>query len=194
MLCRTGLPDLAGRRPSRVTTETELPLISAAELSAVVSTRADELDEEASGQEGLRQVVAAALSDPDLPLAIYLGDSYIFKPPGEGLQCLLLWGLRRIIWPVFGDAGRGWSFSTFEPPRGDLGHALLPDILFLQAQDARPTGLAARTTREEIESRPLGPSGPNDEGLHARLADWLVAEYRRPHCETIKIYMACKRQ
>ena len=176
VLCRTGLPTTAGPRLGQVTTEIELSVVKADELIALVSERAGRLDEEAARREGLRQVIAAALSDPDVPLAIYLGSSHMLKPPGEGLQCPLLWGLRRILWPALSTAGRGWSFSTFEPPlRQDVDRATLPDILFRQAQGTRPTGSAMR---EEIKSYPLDPGKLNDSGIHAQLADWLVAEYQ----------------
>ena len=152
-LCRTGLPATAGPRPGQVTHETELPVIEGDELSAWVAGRVDEFDRGAARQEGLRHVVAAALSAPDTPLAVYLPDSYILRPPGKGLQCPLLWGLRRIVWPLLGTAGRGWSFSTFEPPVGDVNPMTLPDILFRQVRDmpSAPPIFA----RVEVKSRPL---------------------------------------
>ena len=176
VLCHSGLPLMAGPRPGQVTTETELSVLKAGELSDLVTDRTDGLDEEAARQEGLLRVVAAALSDPDSPLAIYLGNSHILTPPGEGLQYPLLWGLRRSLWPLLSTAGRGWSFSTFEPPLGGMNPAALPDILFRQAQGTRPTRAA---TRREVESRPFDPSTPDDEGFHAQLAASLVAEYRK---------------
>ena len=178
VLCRTGLPLMAGPRPGQVTTGSELKVLKAGELGALVSDQVDGLDEEAASQEGLRQVVAAALSDLDSSLAVHLGDSHSLKPPGEGPQAPLLWGMRRILWPLLGTAGRGWSFSTFEPPLGDLDPAMLsglPDILFRQAQDIRPTGPAMR---REVGCRPFDPSVPDDESLSAQLAAWLVDEYQ----------------
>jgi hypothetical protein len=177
VLCRTGLPTAAGPRPGQVTAETELPAIRADELSALVSERAARLDQEAARQEGLRQVVASALSDQHAPLAIHVRGSYILKPPGEGMQCPLLWGLRRIVWPLVGTAGRGWSFSTFEPPQGgEVDPATLPDILFRQTQDTPPA--APARPRKEIKSRPFDPSTLDDKSTLAQLAGWLVAEYQ----------------
>ena len=177
VLCRTGLPASAGPRPGRVTAETELPVIGADELSALVSERVARLDQEAARQDGLRQVVASALSDQHIPLAIHVRGTHILKPPEDGLQCLLLWGLRRIIWPLVGTAGRGWSFSTFEPPLGgDVDPATLPDILFRQTQDAPPA--APARPRKEIKSRPFDPSTLDDRSTVAQLAGWLVAEYQ----------------
>ena len=177
VLCRTGLPATAGPRPGRVTAETELPVIGAGELSGLVSERVARLDQEAARQDGLRQVVASALSDQHTPLAIHVRGTYILKPPEDGLQCLLLWGLRRIVWPLVGPAGRGWSFSTFEPPLGgDVDPATLPDILFRQTQDA-PSAAPARP-RKEIKSRPFDPSTLDDRSTLAQLAGWLVAEYQ----------------
>jgi hypothetical protein len=174
-LCRAGLPLTAGPPPGQVTAGTELSVLKAADLSALVSGQAEGLDQEAARQEGLRQVVAAALSSPD-PLAIYPGDAHILEPPGQGVQCLLLWGLRRILWPLLSTADRGWSFSTFEPPLGREDAAALPDIVFRQAAGTRPAGEA---TRREVESHPFDPGPPDDEDLSAQLAAWLVAEYRK---------------
>ncbi len=177
VLCRTGLPATAGPRPGQVTTEAELSVFKADELSALVSERTEGLDEEAARQEGLRRVAAAALSDPFTPLAIHVRDAQILKPPGEGVQCRMLWGLRRILWPLLGPAGRGWSFSTFEPPLGaDVDTGTLPDILFRQTQ-AAPLTAPARP-RKEIKTRPFDPSALDDESPPAQLAGWLVAEYQ----------------
>lgn len=125
--------------------------------------------------EGLWQVVAAALSDPDLPLAIYLGNSHMFRSR-RSLHIPLLWGLRRVVSPVFGGGGRGWSFSTSEPFQSNADPATLPGIVFRPAQDARPTGPAAR---QEIASHPFSPGERDGEGIHAELAGRLVAEYRK---------------
>ena len=177
VLGRTGLPAAAGPRPGHVTAETDLPMIKVGELSGLVGDRAARLDQEAARQDGLQQVVASALSDQHTPLAIHIRGTYILKPPGEGLQYPLLWGLRRIIWPLAGTAGRGWSFSTFEPPLGgDVDPATLPDILFRQTQDG-PSSAPARP-RKEIKSRPFDPSMLDDRSGFAQLAGWLVAEYQ----------------
>lgn len=174
-LCRTGLPATAGPPAGQVTAETVLPPIRAAELSALASERTADLDQEAARQEVLWQVVAAALSYPSIPLAIHIRDTDILKPPQEGLQCPLLWGLRRIVWPLLGTLGRGWSFSTFELPLGEGDPAYLPEILFRQAQE---TSLAPAMTRNEVKSRPFDPRSPDTEHPQAELAAWLVAEYQ----------------
>ena len=174
-LCWTGLPSAAGPRPGQVSAEAELTVVAAGELSAMASEQALEFDEEAARQEGLRQVLITALARPATPLAIHVRDTYIFKPPGEGVQCPLLWGLRRIVWPLFGTAGRGWSFSTFEPPLGDADPTTLPDILFRQAQDIPPA--APARPRDEVKVRPFDKA-LDDGNPDAELAGWLVAEYQ----------------
>lgn len=176
VLCRAGLPASAGPRPGQVSTGSELPLVPVGELSPLVRERAAGLDEEAARQDGLRQVVTAALSDPQTPLVILVPPKRILEPPGEGLQCPLLWGLRQVLWPLLGIIGRGWSFSTFEPPLGNLDPATLPDIVFRQVQDV-PSAPPAMW-RKEIKCRPLDPSMPEPDSHYAQLADWLVAEYR----------------
>jgi hypothetical protein len=173
VLCRTGLPATAGPRPGQVMAGNDLPVIGSAELGALVRERAASLDKEAAEQEGLRQVVAGALSKPGTPLAIQIRDPHILKAPEESLQCRLLWGLRRIVWPVLGTTGRGWSFSTFELPLGDVDPATLPDILFRQAQDA--PGAAPARPRPEVKIRPLDPAALTD---NTEMAAWLVDEYR----------------
>jgi hypothetical protein len=146
----------------------------AGELGTLVSDQGDALDKEAARQEGLQQVVATALSDLNSSLAIYLSDSHILKPPEGGPQTPLLWGMRRILWPLLGTAGRGWSFSTFEPPLNDIDPAALPslpDILFRQAQDMPPTGPAIR---REVGCHPFDPSALDDESLPAQLISRLA--------------------
>jgi hypothetical protein len=175
-LCRTGPSAAVGPQPGQVTADTRLSVIKADELSALVRERAAELDEEAARQEGLRQLVVAALSHPNTPLAIHIRDTDILKPPDEGMQCPLLWGLRRIIWPLLATTGRGWSFSTFELPLGEVDPAAMPDILFRQAQ-AAPSAAPARL-RDEIKIRPFDSKALDAGGRYAELAEWLVAEYQ----------------
>lgn len=175
-LCHTGLPTAAGPRPGQVTARTGLSAVSAAELSDLVRERAAKLDMEAAQQEGLRQVIAAALANPHIPLAIIIRDPHILRAPEEGLQWRLLWGLRRIVSPVLGTTRRGWSFSTFEPPLGDVDPATLPDILFRQAQEA-PVAAPARP-REEVKIRPLDPAALDDGSNYTEMARWLVEEYK----------------
>jgi hypothetical protein len=178
MLCRVGLPDLAGPQPGQVDVGAGLPPIGAHELTGLVAGRAARLDQKAAQEKGLQQVVAAALSDPHTPLAIQLRDPYIFHAPRVAPQGLLLWGLWRTVWPLLGHstARRGWSFSTFELPMGDQDASTLPDIVFRLAQAASGPPVNAR---QEIRVRPGDPSAAAAVSPHvAELAEWLVSEYR----------------
>jgi len=174
VLCRAGLPTSAGPGPGQVREGDELPRVPVGGLRTLVFERAAGLDEEAARQDGLPQVVAAALSAPETPLAILILLNRILKPPGEGVQCPLLWGLRRVLWPLVGRTGRGWSFSTFEPPMGASDPAALPDIVFRQLPEAPPPG----RVRREVKIRPFDPSALDPASRYAQLAEWLVAEYR----------------
>jgi hypothetical protein len=184
VLCRTGPSAMTGPPPGQVTTGTELSVLRADELDALVREVTAGFDEEAAEQEGLWQLVAAALAEPSTPLAIHVRDTHIFKLPADGVQCPLLWGLRRIVWPLLGTAGRRWSFSTFEPPLGEVDPATLPDILFRQAQDV-PLAAPA-ITRKEIKVRPFAPEPPNSRDFCAELAGWLVAEYQKRGGDELK--------
>ena len=179
VLCRTGLPAAAGPALGQAAADGVLPQISVGELADLVNERAAELDEQAAREKGLPKVVAAALSDPDTPLAIQLRDPYIFCTPREGSQSLLLWGLWRTVWPLLGPsaAQRGWSFSTFELPMGDVDASTLPDIVFRIAQ-AAPT-VPPTNARREIRVRPGDLSAPTAGNPYAaELAEWLVSEYQ----------------
>ena len=176
-LCRTGLPNAAGERPGRVAAGNELPPIGADQLAAVVHHCAARLDEDAAAEQGLSQAVAAALSDPNTPLAISIGNPLIFQPPDNGPQALLLWGLWRITGPLLGTMRRGWSFSTFELPLGDVDPRTLPDILFRLAQSGQAA--APAKPRREIKVHPGGPSTLPTDFPYATLAEWLTAEYEK---------------
>ena len=175
VLSRTGPQATFGPPPGQVTAETKLAVVTADELSSLIRERTDSLDEEAARQDGLRQVVAAALSHPHTPLAIHIPDRYVLNRLQEGWQCPLLWGLRRIVWPLLANTGRGWSFSTYEPRLGDVDPTSLPDILFRQVQDVPPT--APTRPRDEIKIHPFGPTARDGSSPHSDLADRLVAEY-----------------
>jgi hypothetical protein len=175
MLCRTGLPATAGDRPGRGMIGADLPVISADELRATVGDVAAEFDQEAAREKGLAQVVAAALSDPNTPLAVNIRDPQIFRPPADGPQASLLWGLWRIARPVLGAVRRGWSFSTFELPLGDVDPRMLPDIVFRLAQPAQAAAPAA--PRKEIKVRPGDPTSVASGTSYAALAELLIAEY-----------------
>jgi hypothetical protein len=190
-LCRAGLPAAAGPRPGQVGPETVLSPISADELTGLVRERAAALDQHAAREKGLQQVVAAALSDPDTPLAIQLRDPYIFATPPDGSQSLLLWGLWRTVWPLLGHgiARRGWSFSTFELPMGDMDTSTLPDIVFRRAQ-AAPT-VPPASARRENRVRPGDPSASAARGPYAaELAEWLVSEYQETNGDELRQLIA----
>jgi hypothetical protein len=175
MLCRVGLPR---PRAGQVDVGTSLLPIGADELNALVANLGTRLDQSAAEEKGLQQVVAAALSDPDTPLAIQLRDPYIFHAPRVAPQGLLLWGLWRTVWPLLGHstARRGWSFSTFELPMGNQDTSTLPDIVFRLAQAASGPPVNAR---HEIRVRPGDPSPAAAVSPYAaELAEWLVSEYR----------------
>ena len=178
-LCRFGLPDSAGPKPGEVPDDAKLPTVSADELNAMTREKTLELDQRAVQQDGLQAVLAAALADPGTPLAISIRDVVIQRPLREGVQYPLLWGLHRIAGPLLGAVGRGWSFSTFEPPLGEMDPASLPGIVFRQAQDRGQT--APTRWRKEIKVRPLATDALNP-GLpysdQVQLAGWLVTRYR----------------
>src|ERR1017187_9991507 len=179
-LCHAGpTADSVGPMPGEVPDGAELPTVSAAALVAVTRAMIPVLDQDAAQQAGLQAVVAAALADPYTALAISVRDTIIQKPLREGVQGPLLWGLGRIAWPLLGPVGRDWSFSTFEPPLGEMDPASLPGIVFRQAQDGAQTPPAR--WRKEVKGRPLAsnaldPGSPYAEKVE--LAGWLVAEYR----------------
>jgi hypothetical protein len=179
-LCQAGpTADSVGPMPGEVPDGAELPTVSAAALVAVTRAMIPVLDQDAAQQAGLQAVVAAALADPYTALAISVQDTIIQKPLREGVQGPLLWGLGRIASPLLGPAGRDWSFSTFEPPLGEMDPASLPGIVFRQAQDGAQT--PPTRWRKEVRVRPLAsnaldPGSPYAEQVE--LAGWLVAEYR----------------
>ena len=179
-LCYSGLPANAiGPAPGDVPDGARLPPVNATNLRTAAQSLAAELDEQAGSQQGLQALVAAALADPPVPLAVTLRDTYIQRPLREGVQVPLLWGLIRIAGPVLGRAGRGWSFSTYELPLGETDPASLPAIVFRQAQEGRQAPPARH--RKELKVRPfdgtaLQPGTPYDS--HVELAGWLVAEYQ----------------
>ena len=176
-LCRMGPPALVGAQPGQVETGAELPTVSAAELTALVRDAVGWLDREAgdgASADGLSQVIAAAIADPNAPLAIALSDAATPRPPGDGAQARLLWGLWRITRPLLGTVRRGWSFSTFEVPLGAGDPATLPDVVF--RADAASSPVSPAGTRREIRAVP-GDPGELGGSSQAWLADWLIAEY-----------------
>jgi hypothetical protein len=180
-LCRTGpVPELIGPPPGQVPDDAVLEMVSGAALASLARQMTPELDAGALAQEGrLQAVLAAVLAEPAIPLGINAPDEVMQQPVRDGAQCLLLWGLRRIAGPVLGAAGREWSFSTFEPPLGDMDPAMLPRIVFreLPAGTQRPP----TRTRREVQVRPFASSALDPETPYAArvgLAGWLIAEYR----------------
>lgn len=179
-LCQAGpVPDAVGPLPGEVPADADLPTVSGEGLSEVARAMAPVLDEEAARQEGLRAVVAAALAYPFTPLAISLPDLLIQQSPGQGVQYKLLWGLRRITGQLLGEAGRDWSFSTYELPLGGTDPGSLPSIVFREAQEGAQTPPAR--WRKEAKVRPfapdaLGPAAPYVDW--AEMAGWLVTRYQ----------------
>lgn len=178
-LCRMGLPACAGPRPGQVVAGAELPTITAAELDALVREAVLWLDREAAEAAGLPEVIAAALADPNAPLGVHLPGTAIVRPPGEGQQSPLLWGLWRITRPLLGTVRRGWSFSTFEMPSGTGDPTALPDIVFRADSPGKADGAGApRRSRRELKAVP-GDYGLLAGSSQAWLAEWLVAEYQQ---------------
>jgi hypothetical protein len=176
-LSYTGLPMTIGPRPGTVTAGTPLPPIHAARLAGLVRDNAEVLDRAAAQEPGLERVVAAALGDRDTPLSVQLPERIIVQSPRGGAQARLLWGLRRMVWPLVGRGGRrGWSFSTFELPLNDMDPETLPDIVFRLSQAAPQA--APMMTRREIRIRPQDPAHLPADTLYENLARLLVTAYR----------------
>jgi hypothetical protein len=179
-LCQAGLTaDFVGPMPGDVPDGAELPTVNGDALNAMTDAMTEALDLDAARQAGLQAVVAAALADPSTPLAVSVQENLIQQPLREGVQYPLLWGLRRIAGPVLGPVGRGWSFSTFEPPLGDTDPASLPGIVFRQAQDGMQP--APSRWRKEVKVRPLSPTALHPGSAYAGLvemAGWLVTGYQ----------------
>jgi hypothetical protein len=179
--CRAGLSaEMVGLLPGQVPVGSELPMVSGSALIAMTRDMSRGLDQASAAQAGLQAVVAAALAEPGVPLAISVQDVLIQAPLQECVQCLLLWGLRRITGPLLGPGGRGWSFSTFELPLGQMDPTSLPGIVFRETQD----GIKAPPARwrREARVRPFEDAALGDETPYAGLierAGWLIAEYRQ---------------
>jgi hypothetical protein len=187
-LCRMGLPATAGERPGQVAAGTELPTLSGAEVDALVSGAMQWLDREAreaAGGDGLAEVIAAAVADPNAPLAISLPQPAVARLPGDGAQARLLWGLWRISRPLLGTVRRGWSFSTFELPPGASEGAAVPDVVFRSDTGEE----AAGGGRKEILAIP-GDPGELAGSPQAWLAQWLVAEYQQGGAEAVEQLVA----
>ena len=179
--CRAGLSaEWAGPLPGQVEAGDVLPKVSHAALTALVRQTAGELDQAAMIQTGLQAVVAAALAEQALPLAISVHNDLIQMPLREGVQCPLLWGLGRIAGQLHDPAARGWSFSTFELPLGEMDPSSLPGIVFRETQDGPK--VAPSRFRREAKVRPFEDGALNEGTFYAgtlELADWLIAEYRQ---------------
>ena len=189
-LCRMGLSALAGERPGQVVAGAELPTVGATELVALASGAVDWLDREArdtAGEDGLAEVIAAAIAGPGTPLAIGLPESAVSRPPGDGPQARLLWGLWRVARPLLGTVRRGWSFSTFEVPQGAGDPGALADIVF--RADAAVSPGPASGARKEVRAVP-GDPGALAGSPQAWLAEWLVAEYTEGGGEAVERLIA----
>jgi hypothetical protein len=175
-VCRTGLPDAVGPRPGEVAVSGDLPPIDPDELTGLARGATAGLDRLAMEEHGLDRVIAAALASRDVALSVQLPGRIIAKPPQQGSQGPLLWGLRRVLWPLLGDdsGGRGWSFSTFEPPLGEVTTEALADIVFRIHHAVQP----AMSMRQEIVVR---PHEPKERPISIRCRDFarlLVDAYR----------------
>jgi hypothetical protein len=191
-LCQAGpVPDAVGPMPGEVPADADLPTVSGARLTEVTRAMAPVLDEEAAEQEGLRAVVAAALADPFTPLAISVPDVLIRQSPRQSVQYKLLWGLRRITGPLLGEAGRGWSFSTYELPLGGTDPGSLPSIVFREAQDGAQTQPAR--WRKEAKVRPFAPDALGPTTLYVdwvEMAGWLVTRYQERGGDQLEQFIA----
>jgi hypothetical protein len=175
-VCHTGLPEAIGPRCGQVAVNSDLPALDPDVLIRLVHDQADELDHLAVKEPGLYRVIAAALTDPDTPLAVQLPQRVIAQPPQNGSQARLLWGLMRTVWPLLGsDFGRrDWSFATYEPPQGDVDTGALPDIVFRLQQPVQP----ALSMRREILVRPQEPTEPPASIQYQDFARLLVDAYQ----------------
>lgn len=180
-----------GLLPGKVPDGGELPMASGTALAALTREMALELDHASAAQAGLQAVVAAALSEPTVPLAISIDDALIQISLRDGVQCPLLWGLRRITGPLLGSVGRGWSFSTFELPLGQMDPTSLPGIVF---RETREVGQAPPSRwRRETRVRPFAEGALGDEAPYAAMievASWLVAEYQVRGAEGLERFIA----
>lgn len=175
VLCRLGLPKSAGPRPAEAPEGTVLPPVNIDELRELALARAETMDSEAVREPGLARLLVAALSEPELPLAIQLRAPYLRDPLSVGPQPALLWGLWRIGRHLFDDADRGWSFSTYEAPLGTSDPTGLPDIVFRLDQ---PILNPPARSRPERRVRPRDPSAPAALAAYPELPSWLVEEYQ----------------
>jgi CHAT domain len=186
-VCHAGLPRGVGPRPGQVTVGTALPPVDPAELTDLARDQADELDRLAERETGLNRIIAAALADRDTPLSVELPQRVIAKSPQAGSQGPLLWGLRRTVWPLLGigTGRRGWSFSTYEPPMGEMDPRGLADIVFRTHHAAqRPP----QVVRREIRVRPRDPVEP-PASMYQDFARVLVAAYQYLGGTTLSRYL-----
>jgi hypothetical protein len=187
VICHTGLPEAIGPLPGKVAVADPLPPVHPDVLTGLMRSHSTTLDQLALGETGLSRVIAAALGDCDTALSVQLPQRVIERRPQEGAQGPLLWGLRRTVWPLLGrDSGtRGWSFSTYELPLGDMDTGALADIVFRAQQTVQPS----LNTRREIVVRPLDPAAPPTH-MHQGFAKLLVAAYQHMGGENLSQYLA----
>jgi hypothetical protein len=177
-VCRAGLSEtVLGSAPGTVSARTLLPKIDATQLDQLARSQVAVLDAIACDERcGLYKVVAAALTEPDTPLAIQLPDRLFMLPLQECWQLPILWGLWRVLTPLLrGEYGqRKWSFSTFEQPLGKTDTSALADIVFRAQKVAHNPS----STRPEIVVRPLDGSDLPDRIRYREFAGLLVDAYR----------------
>jgi hypothetical protein len=178
-LCRAAPLTRSGPRPGQVSAMQRLPRLPAADLAAQAADTAVELDESACREPGLARLIAAALRRGATPLGVLLPGREMVASPKDSAQLLLLWGLWRTVSSLVAPSGeqsppgRGWSFSTYEPPLGDTDPAELPAIVFRsQEQQRQPVNM-----REEVVVQPRRPE-PDAGDMHSELAEELVLAYR----------------
>ncbi|MGH3168658.1 MAG: hypothetical protein ACRDN0_22605 [Trebonia sp.] len=178
-ICHAGLPDAIGPFPGVVRNEDPLMPLGVSALTSLAADQAEALDQasaQATQDDGFERILAAALADRDTPLAIQLPERMINRSPHGGPQAALLWGLWRITRPLLGnERRRGWSFSTFEAPLGDMDPTTLPDIVFRLARAVTPA--APMTTRREVLVRLRDPGHVPADTLSRHLARLLVRAY-----------------
>jgi hypothetical protein len=175
VLSRAGLPERAGQRPVEVPVGSKLPPVSAKELRGLAGAQAEAMDSKAAREPGLAPLLAVALAQPDVPLAILLAPPYMCGPLKDALQPTLLWGLWRIGKRLLGDDGRGWSFSTFEAPLGDSDPSKLPGIVFRVDETMKHAPARPRTERRV---RPRDPSASAALAHYPELPVLLVEQYK----------------
>jgi hypothetical protein len=175
--CRNSPLARFGPPPGQASSVQGLPPLRGEHLAAEPATiRA--LDQAACQERGLDALIAGALEYPEMPLSVLLPGREMLALPKDSAQLLLLWGLWRATAPLVtvtgarqaARAGRGWSFSTYEPPLGATGTGVLPDVVFrCQEQQGQPP-MNARPEKVILPRLAGGPTAGGFPGFGERLA------------------------